>query len=52
MNNKEKIKGNFGENLQKLRSSNGLSVRALTSKSGLEYSQVQRIENGKVNPAL
>ena len=52
MERKEKIKVNFGQNLQKLRLAKDLSIRGLAGRSGLEYSQVQRIENGKVNVAL
>lgn len=52
MDIKEKIKGDFGKNLQRLRTTKGLSIRALASSSGLEYSQVQRIESGKVNLSL
>lgn len=52
MDNKEKIKQNFGNHLQKLRIDKNLSIRKLASSAGLEYSQVQRIENGKVNIAL
>ena len=52
MDLKEKIKRDFGINLQRLRIEKGLSIRALASSSGLEYSQVQRIESGKVNLSL
>lgn len=52
MTKKEKIKEEFGRNLQKLRTCKDLSIRSLANRSGLEYSQVQRIENGKVNVAL
>ena len=52
MERKEKIKANFGLYLQKRRLEQDLSIRSLAARSGLEYSQVQRIENGKVNAAL
>lgn len=52
MERKETIKKAFGEHLQKLRTDKGHSIRALAGRSGLEYSQVQRIEGGKVNVAL
>lgn len=52
MERKEKIKKEFGNCLQRLRIEKNLSIRKLASGSGLEYSQVQRIENGKVNVAL
>ncbi|SDF93922.1 Helix-turn-helix [Pedobacter terrae] len=52
MDKKEKIKQDFGSHLQKLRVSKDLSIRKLASRSNLEYSQVQRIEQGKVNITL
>ena len=52
MERKELIKANFGQHLQKLRSEKDLSIRSLATRSNLEYSQVQRVENGKVNVAL
>ena len=39
-------------NLKKLREEKGLSIRELAVQADLEYSQVQRIEKGKVNIAL
>ena len=52
MNNKEKILLRFATHLTKLRKEKGLSIRQLAASSGLEYSQVQRIEKGKVNFAF
>jgi transcriptional regulator with XRE-family HTH domain len=52
MGRKEQIKEHFGRHIQQLRLKQNLSIRALAARSGLEYSQVQRIENGKVNLAL
>jgi len=52
MERKELIKANFGQHLQKLRAAKDLSIRSLATRSNLEYSQVQRVENGKVNVAL
>ena len=52
MDRKELIKANFGQHLQKLRTEKDLSIRSLATRSNLEYSQVQRVENGKVNVAL
>lgn len=52
MNNKEKILTRFATNLTKLRQAKGLSIRQLAAASGLEYSQIQRIEKGKVNLAF
>ena len=43
---------NFGKHLRKLRNERELSIRTLAATAGLEYSQVQRIEYGKVNFAF
>ena len=52
MNDKEKILLKFGNHLKKLREAKDISIRELASLSALEYSQVQRIEKGKVNFAF
>ncbi len=52
MNNKEKILLRFAVQLTKLRQAKGLSIRQLAAASELEYSQIQRIEKGKVNFAF
>jgi transcriptional regulator with XRE-family HTH domain len=52
MNGKEKILLRFATHLTRLRRERGLSIRQLAASSGLEYSQVQRIEKGKVNLAF
>lgn len=52
MSNREKILMRFATHLSKLRKDRGLSIRQLAATSGLEYSQVQRIEKGKVNFAF
>jgi len=52
MTNKEKILSRFAAHLTKLRNAKGMSIRQLAAASGLEYSQVQRIEKGKVNFAF
>lgn len=52
MNNRDKILTRFAANLTKLRQAKGLSIRQLAAASGLEYSQIQRIEKGKVNLAF
>lgn len=49
---KEGIKSAFAKRLTALRIEKDLSIRALANQAGLEFSQVQRIEKGKVNPAL
>ncbi|WP_170971197.1 helix-turn-helix domain-containing protein [Ilyomonas limi] len=49
MNNKEKLLLQFASHLSKVRAQKQLSIRQLAAASGLEYSQLQRIEKGKVN---
>ncbi len=52
MENKEKVLEKFGKHLTKLREMQEMSIRQFAATSGLEYSQVQRIEKGKVNLAF
>ena len=52
MNSKEKILESFASHLKAIRKAQGISIRELSSRSNLEYSQVQRIEKGKVNIAF
>lgn len=52
MTNKEKILTQFATHLTRLRKEKGLSIHQLAAVSGLEYSQIQRIEKGKVNFAF
>ena len=52
MTNKEKILARFASHLTRLRQEKGYSIRQLAAASGLEYSQIQRIEKGKVNFAF
>jgi DNA-binding Xre family transcriptional regulator len=52
MNQKEKILSRLATHLTRLRKERALSIRQLALASGLEYSQVQRIEKGKVNIAF
>ena len=52
MTNKEKILIRFATHLTRLRKERGLSIRQLAATSELEYSQIQRIEKGKVNFAF
>ena len=49
MTHKDKILSRFAKHLTSLREGQGISIRELASRSNLEYSQVQRIEKGKVN---
>lgn len=52
MDNKETILLKFANHLTKIREERGLSIRQLAAETGLEYSQLQRIEKGKVNLAF
>ena len=52
MTNKEKILIRFATHLTRLRKERGLSIRQLAATSELEYSQIQRIEKGKVKFAF
>ena len=52
MTAKEKVLIKFAAHLKMLREDQGISIRELAARSDLEYSQVQRIEKGKVNIAL
>ncbi len=52
MTNREKILLRFAAHLTTLRKEKGYSIRQLAAASGLEYSQIQRIEKGKVNFAF
>lgn len=49
MDLKERNLSAFAAHLSKLRTEKNYSIRELASRSNLEYSQVQRIEKGKVN---
>jgi transcriptional regulator with XRE-family HTH domain len=49
---REKALLKFAGHLKQLREEQGLSIHGLADTAGLEYAQVHRIENGKVNPTL
>lgn len=42
----------FGKNLRKIRKSKGLSMEILSYDAGMEYSQISRIELGKINTTI
>jgi len=52
MERKERIKNDFAQNLKKIRTEKGLTLRKLAGSANLEYSHVQRIEKGLVDVAL
>jgi transcriptional regulator with XRE-family HTH domain len=49
MDSKEEILHKFGKHLTFLRQQKNLSIRELAEASGLEYGQVQQIEEGRIN---
>ena len=52
MTAKEISLAKFAAHLTALRDAQGISIWELAARSDLEYSQVQRIEKGKVNIAF
>ncbi|MEJ7676834.1 MAG: helix-turn-helix transcriptional regulator [Segetibacter sp.] len=42
----------FEENLRKLRENKSLTLRELSSACNIDYSNILRIEQGKINPTL
>lgn len=42
----------FGDNLRKLRENKSLTLRELSSACNIDYSNILRIEQGKINPTL
>jgi len=49
MDRKEEALRQFGRHLAALRQQKNLSIRELADAAGLEFRQVQQIEEGKVN---
>ncbi len=43
---------NFGNRLRELRKHRGFTIEELAGRADLEYSQVSRIERGKINTGL
>ena len=52
MTPKEKALAKFGSHLRSLREGQGISIHELSARAGLEYSQVQKTEKGRVNLTL
>ncbi|WP_410479286.1 helix-turn-helix domain-containing protein [Pedobacter nototheniae] len=46
------IQKQFGDNLQRIRHSKGLSLRALAANCDIDDSKISKIENGKFNIKL
>lgn len=51
-NRDEKIIKDFGKNLKNIRKAKKLSTRALGDLADVDFSLINRIELGKVNPTL
>ena len=49
MDKKEEALRQFGQRLAALRQQKGLTIRELADASGLEFRQVQEIEQGQIN---
>jgi transcriptional regulator with XRE-family HTH domain len=50
--NNEDFCNAFGAHVRKLREQRGLSMRELASNLDVEYNQIYRIENGKINTSI
>jgi transcriptional regulator with XRE-family HTH domain len=48
---KERLK-EFGENLKRIRTRKGYSLRALSYECAIDFSDIAKIERGEVNPTL
>lgn len=49
MKSKETFRSQLGRNLRRLRTGQELTIETLALESGLAYSQISRIELGKIN---
>ena len=49
---KEKVIGIIGSKIRETRINKGLSMEKVAHLSGLSYSQIIRIENGKINTSI
>ncbi len=49
MNNKQQFTEVFGNNVRKVRTQKGMTLEQLSLEAGLTYSQISRIELGKIN---
>jgi transcriptional regulator with XRE-family HTH domain len=52
MMTKEKLVIAVGKRIRQIRTDKGLSIEKLALLSGLSYSQIIRIENGKINTSI
>ena len=49
---KQELTQKIGFNIRKIRMSKGLSIKALAFEADIEYTQVSRIERGKINTSI
>lgn len=49
---KEEISSRLGNRIRKLRNANKWSIEELACQSGMDYSQISRIERGKINTSV
>lgn len=49
MHEKKEFQFNLGQNIRRIRTEQNLTVERLALEAGLSYSQVSRIELGKIN---
>lgn len=52
MNNMEDVKCRIGAEIKELRSLKKMSVRKLSEQCGIDFSNISKIEKGKLNPSL
>lgn len=50
MANKEHLQTTIGKNLRRIRNEKGITLEQLALEAGIAYSQVSRLELGKINP--
>ena len=52
MNNMEDVKCRIGAEIKELRCLKKMSVRKLSEHCGIDFSNIAKIEKGKLNPSL
>lgn len=52
MLHKQEFIENLGNNIRKLRTEKRVSIEKLSNKSGISYSQLIRIEKGRINTSI
>jgi transcriptional regulator with XRE-family HTH domain len=49
---KREISKKIGDNIRDIRIKKGLTIESLANESGLDYSQISRIELGRINTSI